>query len=93
MQIELEIYKRCYEVYTKLHNKSLYPVLSPKNVALKEIMKFRIMGVMLKRFIKAADDLRLNPANEKSAKNNLEKVCFMRKQMQQIAMLENQLAK
>lgn len=93
LQIELEIYKRCYEVYTKLHNKSLYPVLSPKNVALKEIMKFRIMGVMLKRFIKAADDLRLNPANEKSAKNNLEKVCFMRKQMQQIAMLENQLAK
>lgn len=93
LQIELDIYKKCYEVYTKLHNKKLYPVISPKNDILKEIMKYRIMVVILKRFIKAADDLRLNPTSQKGVNNNLEKVCFMRKQIQQIVMLENQIAK
>lgn len=93
LQIELDIYKQAYNVYTKLHNKSLYHVPSAKNDSLREIMKYRIITAMLKRFIKAADDLRTNPANEKSANNNIAKLQFMREQMTQIANIERQFIK
>ena len=90
LQIELGIYKQVYSIYSKLHNKDLYTILSLKNDTLKNIMKYRIMVVFLRRFIKAADDLRINPVNKN---NNLEKIDFMRKQIQNILDLESQVAK
>ncbi|MCM1295133.1 MAG: phosphotransferase [Muribaculaceae bacterium] len=93
LQIELDICKRVYETYNTLHNKSLYQIPSPKNDTLRDIMKYRIMVVFLKRFIKAADDLRANPKNQKSENNNRDKVAFMRDTMQNIRILEQQFCK
>ncbi len=93
VQIELDIYKNVYEVYAKLHDKDLYSIPGYKSEVLKDITKYRLMIVRLKRFIKASDDLRVNPVNQKSADNNLEKVAFMRKQIQQIMEIENQFTK
>ena len=80
LQIELNIFKQVYEVYCKMH-------------ALRDIMKYRIMVVWLKRFIKAADDLRLNPKNTKSENNNLDKIAFMREQLVNFQNLERQFQK
>ena len=93
LQIELDIYKRVYETYCTLHNKNLYIMPGIKNENLREIMKYRIMVVWLRRFIKAADDLRKNPINQKSADNNMEKIFFMRRMMQNFINLENQFSK
>ena len=93
LQIELDIYKRVYETYCQLHNKNLYTMPSIKNENLREIMKYRIMVVWLRRFIKAADDLRVTPASQKCANNNMEKIFFMRRQMQNFTNLEKQFSK
>ncbi len=93
LQIELDIYKKVYETYNTLHNKSLYSIPSPKNDTLREIMKYRIMVVFLKRFIKASDDLRITPKNQKSINNNRDKVVFMRDVMHSIQILEQQFSK
>ena len=93
LQIELGIYKPVYETYTKLHNTSLYQMPSIKNESLREIMKNRIIVVCLKRFIKASDDLRMNPKNEKSIRNNKSKIEFMRAQITAIQNIERQFSK
>ena len=93
LQVELDIYKRVYETYCQLHNKTLYPMPSIKNDTLREIMKYRVMLVYIRRFIKASDDLRISPASCKSATNNLEKIDFIKKQMQVIETLEKQLSR
>lgn len=93
LQIELDICKQVYDIYTKLHNKTLYPMPSIKNDKLREIMMYRIMVVWLKRFIKAADDLRTNPRNEKSARNNIEKIEFMREQITNFQLLQRKMSK
>lgn len=76
-----------------MHNKHLWQMPSIKNDKLREIMKYRTMVVWLKRFIKAADDLRLNPQNQKSINNNTEKIAFMREQMVKFQNLERQLSR
>ncbi|MBQ0013524.1 MAG: aminoglycoside phosphotransferase family protein [Proteobacteria bacterium] len=93
LQIELDICKQVYEVYTKLHNKQIYPMPSMKNDKLREIMMYRIMVVWLKRFIKASDDLRLNPRDDKSIRNNMEKVAFMREQIANCQLLQRKISK
>lgn len=93
LQIELDICKPVYETYTKFHNKRLYPMLSAKNEKLREIMMYRIMVVWLKRFIKAADDLRMNPCDEKSVRNNANKVAFMREQLTNFQLLQRKMSK
>lgn len=93
LQIELDICKPVYEVYCKMHNKRLWAMPSIKNDKLREVMKYRTMVVWLKRFIKAADDLRMNPQNQKSINNNAEKIAFMRDQMMKFQNLERQLAR
>lgn len=93
LQMELGIYKQVYEAYEKMHNKKLYSIPGPRNAALREIMKYRMIVVLLRRFIKASDDLRINPANQKSVANNVAKVEFMRTQMTKILALERQLSK
>ena len=93
LQIELGICRPVYETYTKLHNQDLYPMPSIKNENLREIVKNRMIVVCLKRFIKASDDLRKTPKNEKSVNNNVAKVEFMRAQMTAIHNIEKQFSK
>ncbi len=93
LQVELDIYKRVYETYYQLHNKNLYVMPSIKNENLREIMKYRILAVVLRRIIKASDDLRRNPASPKSEANNLEKIFFIRRQMQKFEIIEKMFSK
>lgn len=93
LQIELGICRPVYDTYTKLHNKTLYSMPSIKNDMLHEIMKNRIIVVYLKRFIKAADDLRMNPKHEKSVNNNVAKIEFTRTQIAAIQNIEKQFSK
>ncbi|MBP5707499.1 MAG: aminoglycoside phosphotransferase family protein [Alphaproteobacteria bacterium] len=88
LHIELDICRPVYETYAKLHNKSLYAIPGVKNEILREVKKHRMLAISLKRFIRASDDLRINPKNEKSVQNNLSKVAFMRNQL--AAMLNTQ---
>lgn len=91
--MELEIYKHVYEAYKRLHDKSTFTMPSIKNEQLREIMKYRVISIAVKRFIKASDDLREHPANLKSENNNIAKVEFMREQMQKIQNLERRATK
>lgn len=93
LQIELKIFRPVYETYCKLHNNSEYTMPGIQNSALRNIMKYRLMVALLKRFIKASDDLRNNPANQKSITNNENKITFMREQMAAIMDLERQFSK
>lgn len=93
LPIELDIYKPVYETYCKLHNDKLYSMPSIKNDNLREIMKYRIIVTLLKRVIKASDDLRTNPRNEKSINNNLNKIKFIREQVATIQNIEKQFSK
>ena len=93
LQIELGICRRTYETYCKLHNSSEYSMPSVNNENLRQIMKYRIICALLKRFIKASDDLRITPRNEKSIQNNINKVQFMREQISGIQNIERQFSK
>lgn len=93
LQIELGICRRVYETYCKIHNNSKYSMPHANNEKLRQIMKYRIICVLLKRFTKAADDIRINPCNEKSIENNNNKVAFMKQQISAIMDIERQLSK
>ncbi len=93
LQIELNIFRPVYETYCKLHNNSEYTMPSIQNPNLREIMKYRLMITLLKRFIKASDDLRINTTSQKSLENNENKVMFMREQISHILKLEHQFSK
>ncbi len=89
LAIELDICKRVYEMYKRLHDNSRYQMPGVKNGAVRDIMKYRVMVALLRRFIKASDDLRINPASIKSEQNNDQKVMFMREVMNRIRILES----
>jgi len=89
LAMELGIGPRLYQEYYEIHNTDLYDIPSPETENMHKIMKYRLMTVLLRRFIKASDDLRLNPANEKSVKNNRQKVMFMRDLMRQLHELDS----
>lgn len=93
LQIELNIFRPVYETYCKLHNNSEYTMLGIQNPMLREIMKYRLVVALLKRFIKASDDLRINPINRKSIDNNENKILFMREQISRMVLLGRQLSK
>ena len=93
LQIELGICRRVYETYCKLHNSAQYTMPGVNNENLRQIMKYRIICALLKRFIKASDDLRTKPRDEKSIANNLNKVNFMRDQMQSIINIDRMFSK
>lgn len=93
LQIELGICRRVYETYCKMHNNTKYTMPSVNNENLRQIMKYRVICALLKRFIKASDDLRMNPENAKSITNNENKIEFMREQMQSIMDIERQFSK
>jgi hypothetical protein len=66
---------------------------TPKNSTLRNIMKYRLMFVLLRRFIKASDDLRINPQSDKSITNNYNKIAFMREQITAIKNIDKQFYK
>lgn len=93
LQIELGIFKQVYDAYYKMHNHNSYRIPAITNQNLREIMKFRIMLVAIKRFIKASDDLRANSTNPKTIQNNNEKIAFMREQIAALISIKQQFSK
>ena len=88
LQIELDIWKPVYEAYIKMHNKDIYNMPSPRNPQLRNIMKYRLLTTLLRRIIKASDDLRINPVNQNSIDNNNAKIAFIREQLKKIKYVE-----
>ena len=93
LQVELGISKHVYEIYSRFHDKSKFIMPGIRNDSLQEIMKYKIMTIYLKRFIKAAEDLRLNPVGQKGLGNNVNKIRFMKEQIQNFQNLEKQFTK
>ena len=91
--VDLKICRVVYDLYTRLHDKNKYKMPGLRNPELQRIMRYRIMTVLLKRFIKAGDDLCLNPQSEKTHQNNFEKVIFMKDVMATLQHIEKQLSK
>lgn len=91
--VDLKICRVVYDLYTRLHDKNKYKMPGLRNPELQRIMRYRIMTVLLKRFIKAGDDLRLNPQSKKTHQNNFEKVIFMKDVMATLQYIEKQLSK
>lgn len=89
LQIELDIWTPVYDAYSRLHNPSMYNMPGPRNPNLRNIMKHRLLITVLRRIIKASDDLRQNPNSQKSIDNNAAKIAFIREQMQKIDYIEN----
>lgn len=93
LQIELGICRPVYQRYYQLHDKLKYSMPTPNNSTLRNIMKYRLMFVLLRRFIKASDDLRTTPQSSKGKTNNANKIAFMREQIAAIKNIERQLSK
>lgn len=93
LAIDLDICRPLYEEYYKLHDKDAYSIYGPRNPEIQNIMRYRTIVVLLKRFIKAGDDLRVNPQSKKTEQNNADKVAFMRKSIARIQNIEKQLTK
>ncbi len=91
-QLDMDIYQQLYKTYNLFHNHELYEMPDIKDPALREIMLNRGTAIYLKRIIKASDDLRKNPRDDKSARNNIEKVAYIRQQMQNIYDLQKQIS-
>lgn len=93
LQIELGICRPVYQRYYQLHDKQKYLMPTPNNSTLRNIMKYRLMFVLLRRFIKASDDLRINPQSDKTITNNYNKIAFMREQITAIKNIDKQFYK
>ena len=93
LNVDLRICRPVYDLYTRLHDKNKYKMPGLRNPELQRIMRYRAMTVLLKRFIKAGDDLRLNAQSEKTNRNNIEKVFFMRELIGALQYIEKQLSK
>ena len=93
LAVDLGICRSLYEEYFKLHDKDKYRLYGPRNPELQNIMRYRIIIVLLKRFIKAGDDLRVNAESEKTKNNNVEKIRFMNDLISKIQCIEKQLIK
>lgn len=89
LQQDLDITKAVYEGYTHLHNKGAFPLLSIRNEKLREIMKARITVILLRRFIKAADSLRVNPDTQKAQNANADNIAFIRDLMRSMQNTEH----
>jgi hypothetical protein len=90
VQVGLGIGKHVYEIYSKLHDKSKYPIIGIKNYMMQNIMRYRTLAVYLKRFTKASDDLRASPQSPKGEANNKEKIAFMKEVIDALKAIEKQ---
>ena len=88
LQIELDIWNQVYDAYTKLHNNEIYTMPGIRNPNLRNIMKYRIITNLLRRIIKASDDIRINSTSAKAIENNNAKIAFIREQMAKIEYVE-----
>ncbi len=93
LQTDLRIEKRVYEKYMEYHQPSLWRMMNLRNLKMQELMKYRAEAVLMKRFLKASQDLRSNPQSEKARRNTIEKVAFMRDQIAAILALEQKYNK
>ena len=93
LNVDLGICKYVYDLYNNMHDKSLYRMPGLRSAQLQKIMQYRIMTVLLKRFIKAGGDLRPNTKTEKGKQNNVEKSKYMSLLIQQLQFTERQLSK
>ena len=67
-------------------------MMSIRNPKMQELMKYRAESVLMKRFLKASQDLRSNPQSEKARRNTESKIAFMREQMNAILVLEQKFS-
>lgn len=93
LNLDLGICKPVYDLYTKLHDKDKYKMPGVRTPELQNIMRYRIITVLLKRFIKAGDDLRLYPQSDETKQNSMEKVLYMRDLIDKLQYIEKQLLK
>ena len=91
--VDLKICRQVYELYTDYHDKSKYKMPGLRNPELQRILRYRAMVVLLKRFIKAGDDLRLYPQSDKTVQNNFDKVFYMNDLLDKLRYIEKQLSK
>ena len=47
-------------------------MMNLRNLKMQELMKYRAEAVLMKRFLKASQDLRSNPQSEKARRNTIE---------------------
>ena len=66
---------------------------SPENDSIRNIMKYRLIFVLLRRIIKAADDMHVNTKSDKGRENNANKASFIREQLAAIKNIERQSAR
>ena len=93
LSVDLNICRPVYTEYMKLHDENKYRMPSSRDAELQNIMRYRRIVVLLKRFIKASDDLRLNPQSKKTEENNVNKVKFMRELMAKMRYIEKGLTR
>ena len=93
LQNDLGIGKRVYEKYIAYHKRSLFPMPGLRSEELQQIIKYRAECTLLKRFLKASQDLRPNSTAEKAIRNNIEKVGFMRDQLAMLVALDKKYSK
>ena len=92
LQTDLNIEKRVYEKYVEYHQPQLWRMMSIRNPKMQELMKYRAESVLMKRFLKASQDLRSNPQSDKARRNTESKIAFMREQMNAILALEQRFS-
>ena len=93
LSVDLRICRPVYDLYTRLHDKSKYKMPGLRNPELQRIMRYRVITVLLKRFIKAGDDLRMNSQSESAEQNNIKKTEYMHDIIGTLQYAEKQLAK
>jgi len=93
LNVDLRICRVVYDLYTRLHDKNKYKMPGARNPELQNIMRYRVMGVLLKRFIKAGDDLHINSQSDKTLQNNAEKIQYMRDIISKLQFTDKQLVR
>lgn len=93
LAVDLGIYGGVYSTYVKLHDKKSYDLYGIKPADMRQITKNRLFVILLKRFIKAGDDLHINSTNEAGKLNNANKVAFMNKIIENLRRYDNKYSK
>lgn len=93
LAVDLGIYNGVYSKYIKSHEKESYDLYGIKPAEVRQITKNRLFVILLKRFIKAGDDLHINSKNEAGNINNVNKVIFMNKIIENLRRYDNKYSK
>lgn len=93
LTFDLGIYGGVYSTYVKLHDKKSYDLYGIKSADMRQITKNRLFVILLKRFIKAGDDLHLNAQSDSGEENNAKKVIFMKKIIESLQKYDKKFSK